>query len=307
MSHRLLPVLLALGLASAPAAHAQSVVTAQFQAFSPGQVDVLPGETIRWQNVSDRTHTVTADDESFDSGDLLPGTTFEHAFAAPGSFPYHCRIHPGMVGEVDVTPVLLDQLPTLAVPAGDPVTFSGRTADPASTVRVERAVGDSYETMATTQPAADGTWRVALQARSSGDYRAANEAGASQTRRLLVSDRQVIVRPTREGLAVTVTPPVPYGRIALQLDLRDRFGWWPSVRTRLDYVSQARFRVPRRTRARVVLLADDGWTALATSKPLLSGRSPSGSRRRSDGDARASSPAHPREVPARALGGGVRP
>lgn len=297
-----MPALLAL-LVGAPAAHAETaVVSAQFEAFSPGQLDLLPGETVRWQNVSERTHTVTADDESFDSGDLLPGATFERGIAASGSFPYHCRIHPGMVGEVDVTPVLLDLLPAQAVPAGDPVIFSGRTADPSAEVRVDRVVAEGVETMATTRPARDGTWHVTLQARASGDYRAANAAGASRPRRLLVSDRQVLVRPTRDGLAVTVTPPAPYARIALQLDLRDRFGWWPSARTKLDYVSRARFRVPARTRARVVLLADDGWSALATSKPLLSGRSPSGSRRRSDGDARAHSPAHTREVSARTLG-----
>ena len=265
MSRLLLPVALALALAAPAAAQADpAIVGAQFDAFGPSQVDVLPGQTVRWQNVSERMHTVTADDGTFGS-DLPPGSVFEHTFAAAGAFPYHCTIHPGMVGEVDVTAVLLDQLPTAAVPQGEPVTFSGRTADPGQMVRVERAVGEGYATMATAQPAADGAWTVTIPAQFSGDYRAADTAGASRTRHLLVSDRKVLVRPTRQGLAVTVVPPAPNSRIALQLDLRDRFGWWPAVRSRLDYVSRATFRVPRGTRARVVLLAADGWTPVATS------------------------------------------
>jgi hypothetical protein len=105
-----------------------------------------------------------------------------------------------------------------------------------------------------------------LPARVSGDYRAATGAGASESRRLLVSDRKVIVRRTRRGLAVTVIPAMPYGRVVLELHLRDRFGWWPSARRRLDYLSEASFRVPRRIAARVALVTSDGWTHLATSR-----------------------------------------
>jgi plastocyanin len=302
---RALPVVLALALAGPPAAQAAepSIVSAQFETFAPTRLDVLPGQIVRWQNVSERMHTVTADDGSFDSGDLPAAAAFERAFDVVGAFPYHCTIHPGMVGEVDVSPVLLDQLPTQAVPAGNPVTFSGRTAAPSEAVRVERAMGTEYETVATAQPAGDGTWSVAIEARASGDYRAANAAGASRSRNLLVSDRQVLVRRTANGLAVTVTPPAPYRRIALQLDLRDRFGWWPAVRSRLDYLSEARFRVPRRTRARVVLLADDGWTPLATSRVVNDHRQAAPHREDSahvaaklNGDGRADSTAHTRQI-----------
>ena len=48
-------------------------VAVLFQAFSPTQIDALPGDTIQWSNGSERTHTVTADGGSFDSGDLPGG------------------------------------------------------------------------------------------------------------------------------------------------------------------------------------------------------------------------------------------
>ncbi|HEU4976964.1 MAG TPA: hypothetical protein VFT50_17885, partial [Baekduia sp.] len=49
---------------------------------------------------------------------------------------------------------------------------------------------------------------------------------------------------------------------------RERFGWWPVRRARLDYLSEAQLRVRHGGRVRVVLVGRDGWTPLATS-PVL--------------------------------------
>jgi hypothetical protein len=113
---------------------------------------------------------------------------------------------------------------------------------------------------------------VTAAAPATGDYRAATAAGVSESRRLLVSDRKILVRATKRGIAVTVTPALPYGRIALQQDLLDRFGWWPVARTRLDYVSQASFTVMRPARVRVALLDKNGWTPLVISPVVQLGR-----------------------------------
>jgi plastocyanin len=247
-------------------------VLIQFQTFGPGDLDVLPGETVEWENVSDRRHTVNADDDSFASSDLFGGDKFSHEFDAVGAYPYHCTVHAGMVGEIDVRRVTLGVLPPAPIPAGEPVEFEGRTADPSLPIRIERADGAGFTTVATTSATADGNWSISVPASQTGDYRAATDTGVSESRRLLVSDRKVLVRATRTGVAVTVTPSLPYGRIALQEDLRDRFGWWPAARKTLDYVSQATFRVRRPARVRVALLDTDGWTALVTSPVLTLGR-----------------------------------
>ena len=39
----------------------------------------------------------------FDSGHMEPGETFEYLFETPGSFAYHCTLHPWMGGIVQVT------------------------------------------------------------------------------------------------------------------------------------------------------------------------------------------------------------
>jgi plastocyanin len=251
--------------AASTAAPATQQVNVEYQAFGPNQLDVLPGETVQWSNVSERTHTVTADDGSFDSGDLAGGDTFSLRFDSPAAIPYHCTKHAGMVGEVDVRPVILGLLPALAVPAGDPVEFDGRTSDPSEPVEIQRSTGGAFTTIARVTAASDGSWKTSLPAQATGDYRAAVTGGVSGTRHLTVSDRKVIVRATRRGIAVAVTPPLPYARIVVQQRLRERFGWWPVRSTRLDYVSRASIRLPTKVRVRVALVANDGWTALATS------------------------------------------
>jgi plastocyanin len=247
-------------------------VNAQFSQFGPSQIDLLPGETAEWTNVSERRHTVNADDGSFASGDLFGGDKFSREFDEVGAYPYHCTVHDGMTGEVDVRRVTLGPLPVAPVPFGDRVEFAGRTADPAEPVRIERVTGASFETIATATAAADGSWTTMVPAPATGDYRAATAAGVSESRRLLVSDRKIIVRATKQGIAVSVTPALPYGRIVLQQQLLERFGWWPVMRTRLDYVSQATFVVMRPARVRVALLDKDGWTPVVTSQVVQLGR-----------------------------------
>ncbi|MDX6690082.1 MAG: hypothetical protein QOG15_1539 [Solirubrobacteraceae bacterium] len=243
-------------------------VTIQFGAFAPAQVDVLPGETVMWTNGSPRQHTVNADDGSFASGVLASGNTFTRRFPTVGTYAYHCIIHLNMTGEIDVRRVTLQPLPSTAVGPGTKVELHGRTADPGVPVRIERADGASFTTVGTTTPAPDGTWGASISASQSAYYRAANDRGASQTRRLLVSGRKIRIRATRRGVSVRVTPALPDARVVLQQYLRERFGWWSVKSARLDFVSYARFRVHRPARVRVLLIGPDGSTPIAKSKVL---------------------------------------
>jgi plastocyanin len=261
--------LLAAGASAvADAASGPAGVDLQFEAFAPSLLDVLPGESVQWSNVSERTHTVTFDDGSYDSGELGPGSVVLRRFDQPGAFPFHCTLHPGMVGEVDVRRVILDVLPPAAVPAGQRVQVTGRTANPAVPVTVQREGDRGPQAVARAVPAADGTWSVAVTATAPVQLRAVAGDDVSQTRRLLVSDRRVVLRRARGGVAATVTPAFPGARVRLDVRRRERFGWWPTATRRLDYLSRAGFRVLGRARVRVVLVDRDGWTPLATSRSL---------------------------------------
>lgn len=72
-------------------------------AFNPDPIEIGQGDTVTWTNNDDFAHTVTADDDSFDSGNIESGATFEQTFDETGDFTYHCNIHSQMTGTVTVS------------------------------------------------------------------------------------------------------------------------------------------------------------------------------------------------------------
>jgi plastocyanin len=72
-------------------------------AFSPQNLTVSRGTTVEWTNRDAVTHTVTADNGSFDSGNLGPNGRYSRTFSTAGTFPYHCTPHPTMTGRIVVT------------------------------------------------------------------------------------------------------------------------------------------------------------------------------------------------------------
>lgn len=71
-------------------------------AFSVTTLKIGAGVTVKWTNNDGTTHTVTADDGSFDSGNIAPGASFTKQFNTKGTFAYHCSIHPMMTASVVV-------------------------------------------------------------------------------------------------------------------------------------------------------------------------------------------------------------
>jgi plastocyanin len=91
-------------LICAPAVSAQDkTVSIQDFSFSPGQITVAPGTTVTWVNKGPSPHTTTADDGSWDSGTLQQGEDFSFIFDQPGTYTYHCSIHPDMTATVKVS------------------------------------------------------------------------------------------------------------------------------------------------------------------------------------------------------------
>jgi plastocyanin len=100
-----------LALAGLSAIQAPPVATAQSTAnisiknfsFNSSSITVVIGvnNTVTWTNMDAVTHTVTADDGSF-NGTVPAGKTFTHTFTTAGVFTYHCSIHKFMKGTVNV-------------------------------------------------------------------------------------------------------------------------------------------------------------------------------------------------------------
>lgn len=74
------------------------------QDFSLTDLTVSAGEEIVLRNDGEVTHTATADDDSFDLGEVAGGESSDPATAPdePGTYPFHCEIHPSMTATLTV-------------------------------------------------------------------------------------------------------------------------------------------------------------------------------------------------------------
>ena len=70
--------------------------------FDPETVTVKAGTEVTWTNSDAAAHTATADDSSFDTGDMDKGDSASVTFDKPGTFTYYCRFHPFMKATVEV-------------------------------------------------------------------------------------------------------------------------------------------------------------------------------------------------------------
>ena len=70
--------------------------------YAPGSRKVAVGTWVTWSNNGQDAHTVTADDGTFDSGDLEPSDGFSWYFDQPGTYHYTCADHPWMTGTIVV-------------------------------------------------------------------------------------------------------------------------------------------------------------------------------------------------------------
>jgi plastocyanin len=150
------------------------------RSFQPAQLRVFVGDTVRWVNVDNSRHSVSANTsaqaqgESFDSGAncpggllfrncLEPGESFSHTFTRVGTFTYRCRIHGSdtsfaacrMCGQV-----LVRERPT------EP-TIAPTTAGPTSTGTATTSTSPSVTASGT--PTATGSSPIASGSPPDGD------------------------------------------------------------------------------------------------------------------------------------------
>jgi plastocyanin len=92
---------LAIAAATPGAAGTVMIHEDQFR-YNPASLTVPIGTTVVWVNDERSEHTVTAEDNDFDSGDQQLGESFSYTFSEPGTFRYYCRFH-GDVGGVGMS------------------------------------------------------------------------------------------------------------------------------------------------------------------------------------------------------------
>lgn len=108
MRGRLRVAILGAGLcasAIALAAEPQALtIKMQKESFVPVKATVATGTHITWTNTDTVPHSVTASDDRFDSGPILPGKSFAWTADANGTITYHCIFHPSMTAILTIGP-----------------------------------------------------------------------------------------------------------------------------------------------------------------------------------------------------------
>ena len=134
-------VMLGMGVGSAPAVAEESYVRiAALDDFFKGEVVRVPvGTKVEWRNLGRNPHTVTADDATFDSGNMENGDEFSWTFEEAGVYPYYCKYH-GAAGGVGMAGIIV--VGDVPLPGGGgPDVGPGREpvpSGPGATIRVPR-------------------------------------------------------------------------------------------------------------------------------------------------------------------------
>jgi plastocyanin len=91
-----------LAVASVAAQDTANVITIDNFTFTPKEMTVAVGTTVKWVNHDDIPHLVANKDKVFRSKALDTDDSFSYTFANAGTFDYFCGLHPYMVGKVIV-------------------------------------------------------------------------------------------------------------------------------------------------------------------------------------------------------------
>ena len=91
-----------LAFAAVAAQEPTNVVTIDNFTFSPKDLTVAVGTTVKWVNHDDIPHTVVEKNTTFRSKALDTDDSYSFTFTTAGSFDYFCGLHPHMVGKVIV-------------------------------------------------------------------------------------------------------------------------------------------------------------------------------------------------------------
>ena len=95
----LVGALLAFG---AVAAEEPNAVTIDNFSFTPPELSIAVGTTVKWVNHDDIPHNVVATNKAFRSKPLDTDDSYSFTFASAGTYDYFCGLHPKMQGKIIV-------------------------------------------------------------------------------------------------------------------------------------------------------------------------------------------------------------
>ena len=94
--------LLAFGTVAAEETKDANVVTIDNFTFTPPELTIAVGTTVKWVNHDDIPHSVVDGNKAFRSKALDTDDAYSFTFASAGTFSYFCGLHPHMQGKIVV-------------------------------------------------------------------------------------------------------------------------------------------------------------------------------------------------------------
>jgi plastocyanin len=91
-----------LAVAAVEAQDTTNSITIDNFTFTPPEITVAVGTTVKWVNHDDIPHSVVNKDKVFRSKALDTDDSFSYTFASAGTFEYFCGLHPHMTGKIIV-------------------------------------------------------------------------------------------------------------------------------------------------------------------------------------------------------------
>jgi plastocyanin len=88
----------------APSGGSNEIAIKNF-AFSPAILTIKTGTMVTWTNQDGAVHQIVSDPgtpAAFNSVSLANGVSYQFTFTQPGTYTYHCTVHPSMKGTIIV-------------------------------------------------------------------------------------------------------------------------------------------------------------------------------------------------------------
>ena len=162
MKRLLVPFIAVLALAL-PAQSLAATVSIKIGAssFTPKNVTINQGDTVKWTNTDNANHQIVANKGAFASGILRPGATYTFTFNTSGGFAYHDALHPSTSGAVYVK----GPPPQVSVGVSQPIVTYGEQTQIAGTVSSQKA---NEQVLILAQPYGSSAQQVATLETSAG-------------------------------------------------------------------------------------------------------------------------------------------
>lgn len=221
-------------------------------AFSPTNVTINDGDTVKWTNADKVDRQLVADSGAFASPILKPGQSYSFTFKTPGTYGYHDALKPSVKGKITVK----GPPPSVTLGATNPILVSGGQTTITGTVSNGKA---SEPVIITARPYGSVTPQVATIMTGTGggfSYTATPDILTSYTATWKTATSQAVSIQVRPKLTLTpyagrfwakVVSPATYAGRTILLQRLSPFGQWITVaQYKLGQLSGKIFSMPRK-------------------------------------------------------------